>query len=42
VIVERDGEHHIPLTSKERVADAILDRVEKLRSDSDAVARRVK
>jgi phosphopantothenoylcysteine decarboxylase/phosphopantothenate--cysteine ligase len=33
VIVERDGEHHIPLGSKERVADAILDRVEKLRSD---------
>jgi phosphopantothenoylcysteine decarboxylase/phosphopantothenate--cysteine ligase len=31
VIVERDGEHHVPLASKEAVADAILDRVEALR-----------
>jgi phosphopantothenoylcysteine decarboxylase/phosphopantothenate--cysteine ligase len=36
VIVERRGEHHVPLASKETVADAILDRVEALRSDSDA------
>jgi phosphopantothenoylcysteine decarboxylase/phosphopantothenate--cysteine ligase len=26
VIVERDGEHHVPLASKEEIADAILDR----------------
>jgi phosphopantothenoylcysteine decarboxylase/phosphopantothenate--cysteine ligase len=32
VIVERDGEHHVPLASKEEVADAILDRVEALRA----------
>ena len=31
VIVERSGEHHVPLASKEEVADAILDRVETLR-----------
>ena len=30
-IVERDGEHHVPIASKEEVADAILDRVEALR-----------
>jgi phosphopantothenoylcysteine decarboxylase/phosphopantothenate--cysteine ligase len=36
VIVERNGEHHVPLASKEEVADAILDRVEALRSDSRA------
>jgi phosphopantothenoylcysteine decarboxylase/phosphopantothenate--cysteine ligase len=34
VIVERSGEHHVPLASKEAVADAILDRVEALRSAS--------
>ena len=34
VIVERAGEHHVPLASKEAVADAILDRVEALRSGS--------
>ena len=31
-IVEREGEHHVPLTSKDDVADAILDRVEALRA----------
>ena len=36
VIVERGGEHHVPLASKERVADAILDRVEALRKTSSA------
>ena len=29
-IVERDGEHQVPLASKEEVAEAILDRVEAL------------
>jgi phosphopantothenoylcysteine decarboxylase/phosphopantothenate--cysteine ligase len=32
VIVERSGEHPVPVASKEHVADAILDRVEALRS----------
>jgi phosphopantothenoylcysteine decarboxylase/phosphopantothenate--cysteine ligase len=32
VIVERGGERHVPLASKEQVADAILDRVEALRA----------
>ena len=36
VIVERGGEHHVPLASKEEVADAILDRVEALRSETGA------
>ncbi|MFL5907664.1 MAG: phosphopantothenoylcysteine decarboxylase, partial [Solirubrobacterales bacterium] len=36
VIVERGGERHIPLASKEQVADAILDRVEAIRSASGA------
>jgi phosphopantothenoylcysteine decarboxylase/phosphopantothenate--cysteine ligase len=36
VIVERGGEHHVPLASKEEIADAILDRVEALRSGSGA------
>jgi phosphopantothenoylcysteine decarboxylase/phosphopantothenate--cysteine ligase len=31
VIVERSGERHVPLASKEEIADAILDRVEVLR-----------
>lgn len=31
-IVERDAEHHVPLASKDEVADAILDRVEALRA----------
>ena len=31
-IVERGGEHHVPLAPKEQVADAILDRVEALRA----------
>jgi phosphopantothenoylcysteine decarboxylase/phosphopantothenate--cysteine ligase len=34
VIVEREGEHHVPLASKDEVADAILDRIEALRADS--------
>jgi phosphopantothenoylcysteine decarboxylase/phosphopantothenate--cysteine ligase len=38
VIVERGGEHHVPLASKEAVADAILDRVEALRSGSTSRA----
>jgi phosphopantothenoylcysteine decarboxylase / phosphopantothenate---cysteine ligase len=36
VVVERGGEHHVPLASKEEVADAILDRVEALRSEAGA------
>jgi phosphopantothenoylcysteine decarboxylase / phosphopantothenate---cysteine ligase len=32
VIVERSGEHNVPLASKDEVAAAILDRVEALRS----------
>jgi phosphopantothenoylcysteine decarboxylase/phosphopantothenate--cysteine ligase len=36
VIVERAGEHHVPLASKENVADAILDRVEALRKSAGA------
>jgi phosphopantothenoylcysteine decarboxylase/phosphopantothenate--cysteine ligase len=36
VIVERDGEYQVPLASKEQVADAILDRVEAIRSASGA------
>jgi phosphopantothenoylcysteine decarboxylase/phosphopantothenate--cysteine ligase len=31
VIVERAGEHHVPLASKNQVADEILDRIEALR-----------
>jgi phosphopantothenoylcysteine decarboxylase/phosphopantothenate--cysteine ligase len=38
VIVERGGEHHVPLASKEAVADAILDRIEALRSGSTSRA----
>jgi len=40
VIVEADGERHVPLASKERIADAILDRVEALRSGSATGAER--
>jgi phosphopantothenoylcysteine decarboxylase/phosphopantothenate--cysteine ligase len=36
VIVERSGEYPVPLASKEQVADAILDRVEAIRSNSGA------
>jgi phosphopantothenoylcysteine decarboxylase / phosphopantothenate---cysteine ligase len=36
VIVEGSGEHHIPLASKEQIADAILDRIEALRSERGA------
>jgi len=35
-IVERDAEHHVPLASKEEVAEAILDRVEALRARARA------
>jgi phosphopantothenoylcysteine decarboxylase / phosphopantothenate---cysteine ligase len=38
VIVERGGDHHVPLASKEAVADAILDRIEALRSGSTSRA----
>jgi phosphopantothenoylcysteine decarboxylase / phosphopantothenate---cysteine ligase len=38
VIVERGGDHHVPLASKEAVADAILDRIEALRSESTSRA----
>jgi phosphopantothenoylcysteine decarboxylase/phosphopantothenate--cysteine ligase len=40
VIVEASGEHHIPLASKEGIADAILDRIEALRAGSSARAER--
>jgi phosphopantothenoylcysteine decarboxylase / phosphopantothenate---cysteine ligase len=40
VIVERDGEHHVPLASKEEVADAILDRVDAIRSQSGVGPKR--
>jgi phosphopantothenoylcysteine decarboxylase/phosphopantothenate--cysteine ligase len=40
VIVEASGEHHVPLASKEAVAEAILDRVEALRSQPGARAER--
>jgi hypothetical protein len=36
VIVERSGERQVPLASKGAVADAILDRVDALRSESPA------
>jgi phosphopantothenoylcysteine decarboxylase/phosphopantothenate--cysteine ligase len=39
VIVEAAGEHHVPLAAKEAVADAILDRVEELRSQPESPAR---
>ena len=35
-IVERSGEHQVPLASKDEVADAILDRVEALRAMTEA------
>jgi phosphopantothenoylcysteine decarboxylase/phosphopantothenate--cysteine ligase len=38
VIVERDGEHRIPLAGKDEVAEAILDRIEALRAEG--VSRR--
>jgi phosphopantothenoylcysteine decarboxylase / phosphopantothenate---cysteine ligase len=38
VIVEAAGDHHVPIASKEAIADAILDRVEALRSGSGARA----
>jgi phosphopantothenoylcysteine decarboxylase/phosphopantothenate--cysteine ligase len=36
VIVERSGDHPVPLASKEQVADSILDRVDAIRSGSGA------
>jgi phosphopantothenoylcysteine decarboxylase / phosphopantothenate---cysteine ligase len=33
VIVEAEAEHHVPLSSKEQIADAILDWVESLRAE---------
>jgi phosphopantothenoylcysteine decarboxylase/phosphopantothenate--cysteine ligase len=36
VIVERGGEHHVPIASKEAIADAVLDRIEAIRSRSGA------
>jgi phosphopantothenoylcysteine decarboxylase/phosphopantothenate--cysteine ligase len=38
-IVERGGEHHVPMASKDDVANAILDRVETLRSKQAAGSR---
>jgi phosphopantothenoylcysteine decarboxylase/phosphopantothenate--cysteine ligase len=32
VVVERGGDHHVPLASKDEIAEAILDRVDSLRS----------
>jgi phosphopantothenoylcysteine decarboxylase/phosphopantothenate--cysteine ligase len=40
VIVEASGEHQVPLASKEAVADAILDRIEALRSQQGRPAER--
>jgi phosphopantothenoylcysteine decarboxylase / phosphopantothenate---cysteine ligase len=40
VIVEREGETQVPLAGKDQVADAILDRIEVLRSGSADPARR--
>ena len=37
-IVERGGDHHVPLAPKAQVADAILDRVEALRAASSSPA----
>jgi phosphopantothenoylcysteine decarboxylase/phosphopantothenate--cysteine ligase len=31
-IVEHDGDHHVPMSSKDEVAEAVLDRVERLRA----------
>jgi phosphopantothenoylcysteine decarboxylase / phosphopantothenate---cysteine ligase len=39
VIVERGGDHHVPLASKDEVAIAILDQVDKLRSSAGAPGR---
>jgi phosphopantothenoylcysteine decarboxylase/phosphopantothenate--cysteine ligase len=36
MIVERGGEHQVPLASKEQIAEAILDRVEAIRSAARA------
>ena len=32
-IVERDGEHEVPLAGKDEVAEAVLDRVAALRAE---------
>ena len=39
VVVDASGEHHVPLGSKETVADAILDRIEALRAQAGAGAK---
>jgi phosphopantothenoylcysteine decarboxylase / phosphopantothenate---cysteine ligase len=39
VIVERDGEHRVPLSSKDEIAAAILDRVEAIRSPVESRLR---
>jgi phosphopantothenoylcysteine decarboxylase/phosphopantothenate--cysteine ligase len=39
VIVDGSGEHHVPLASKEAVADAILDRIELIRSESGSATQ---
>ncbi len=36
MIIERSGEHPVPLASKDQIADAILDRVEAIRVDATA------
>ena len=35
-IVERAGEYHVPLATKDEVAEAILDRVEAIRSEVES------
>ena len=37
-ILWRDGEHHVPLASKDAVAEAILDRVERMRAGDRTVS----
>jgi phosphopantothenoylcysteine decarboxylase/phosphopantothenate--cysteine ligase len=39
-IVEREGEHHVPLATKEEIAGAVLDRVEALRREAGQAAER--
>jgi phosphopantothenoylcysteine decarboxylase/phosphopantothenate--cysteine ligase len=34
-IVEAGGEHQVPIASKQRIAEAILDRVDALRAGSE-------
>jgi phosphopantothenoylcysteine decarboxylase/phosphopantothenate--cysteine ligase len=37
-IVERSGEHEVPLAPKEQIAEAILDRVDTLRASEPAAS----